>query len=199
VGEGIGERIKAARQKRKLTLAKLAEKSNLSASHLSQIERDKSTPSLMTLASVANALEVNLRDLFESEEDQIHIARTTREPEEGSTASPVVRSRLTSPESRWDLQIDRLTLNPEAPCLEFEPHAGEVLGFVLEGTLMIVIDDEQFELEAGDSIHYDANRPYRLCCSSDSPCTVIWCNSPPQYNMAPRDGTGVKDKFARPG
>ena len=184
MGESIGDRIKNQRQKQDLTLAKLAEKSNLSASYLSQVERDKSTPSLMTLVSIAEALEINLRVLFESEGDQIHTARATYGPEETNATSPVVRSQLTSPDSGWNLEVDRLTLHPEAPCLEFQSHPGEVLGFVLEGTLLIVIEGEQFELESGDSIHYDANQPYRLCCGGDAPCTVIWCNSPPRYDTA---------------
>ncbi len=180
MAESIGERIKAVRKKRKLTLAKLAEKSNLSASHLSQVERDKSTPSLMTLASIAEALEVNLRDLFESEKDRVDIRRATHGADEAYDSSSVIRSRLTSRESYWNVEVDRLTLCPEAPDLKFEPYPGEALGFVLKGTLIIVIDDDQFELEAGDSIHYDANRPSCLRCSGDSPCTVIWCSSPPR-------------------
>ncbi|MFN8455902.1 MAG: helix-turn-helix transcriptional regulator [Anaerolineae bacterium] len=72
--EGIGERLKFLRQKRQFTLAQLAEKSDLSASHLSQIERGKTSPSLMTLNSIAQALEVNLRYLFESEQDQVYAA-----------------------------------------------------------------------------------------------------------------------------
>jgi len=178
--ESIGKRIKVMRQKRKLTLAKLAEKSNLSASHLSQVERDKSTPSLMTLASIAEALEVNLRDLFESERDRVDIRRANHGADEAHGSSPMVRTRLTSRDSYWNVEVDRLTLYPEAPELGFEPYPGEALGFVLKGALIIVIDDEQFELGPGDSIHYDASRPSCLRCGGERECTVIWCNSPPR-------------------
>jgi transcriptional regulator with XRE-family HTH domain/mannose-6-phosphate isomerase-like protein (cupin superfamily) len=193
VGESIGGRIKSLRQEQELTLAELAEKSKLSASHLSQVERDKSPPSLMTLASIAQALEINLRDLFESEGDQIHISRTTDVPEETDGTYPVARLPLTIPSSSWNLEVDRLTLHPEAPCLEFEPYPGEVLGFVLDGALALEIDDEQIELKAGDSIHYDANQPYRLCCGGDRPCSVIWCNSPPRYEKVANHETQVPD------
>ncbi len=192
MGESVGRRIKTVRKARKLTLAKLAEMANLSASHLSQIERDRSTPSLMTLASVAKALEVNLRDLFESEQDQFHIARIDHDEEDGSDASLVTGSRLTSPETGWNLEVDRLTLYPGAPCLEFEPYSGEVLGYVLKGTLLFETDDGKFELQEGDSIHYDANHSYRLCCRGEGPCTVIWCNSPPRYDTAARFDTDIE-------
>jgi transcriptional regulator with XRE-family HTH domain len=194
--DNIGRRINTLRQKRQLTLAKLAEMANLSASHLSQIERDKVTPSLVTLTGIASALEVSLRDLFESEADQVRIVRATLTGDEGTDISPGVRSRLTSPENGWDLEVHRLTLYPDAPYLEFEPHLGEVLGFVLKGALTIVIDDEQFELGSGDSIHYDANRPYHLCCSGDGPCTVVWCNSPPRYEMVSGYEAIVEDEHS---
>jgi transcriptional regulator with XRE-family HTH domain len=180
MGESIGERIKALRQKRKLTLAEIAETANLSASHLSQIERDKTTPSLTTLTGIARVLGVSLRDLFEAGENQVHITRASYAPEEADAASPIVSSRLTNPEGGWSLEVHRSILHPGAPHLEFEPYAGEVLGFVLEGALTIVVGDEQFELQAGDSIHYDASQSYRLCCGGGDPCTVIWCHSPPR-------------------
>ena len=67
------------------------------------------------------------------------------------------------------------------------------MGFVLDGALVIVIDNEQIELEAGDSIHYDANQPYRMCCYGDRPCSVIWCNSPPRHDKVAIRETEVPD------
>ncbi|MBI1878788.1 MAG: helix-turn-helix transcriptional regulator [Chloroflexi bacterium] len=178
--ESIGERIKALRQKRQFTLAKLAEQANLSASHLSQVERDKASPSLMTLNSIAQALEVNLRDLFESEADQVHITRATHTPESENGPLPVGWARLTSRDNGWDLQVHRLTLPASAPPLDFEPYSGEILAFVVEGVLAISIDGERFELQAGDSLHSDARQPHSLGCAGDQPCVILWCNSPPR-------------------
>jgi transcriptional regulator with XRE-family HTH domain len=180
MGASIGERIKALRHKRQLTLAEIAETASLSVSHLSQIERDKTSPSLTTLTGIARVLGVSLRDLFEAGENQVHITRATYQPEDREVNPPASRLRLTNPEGGWSLEVHCSILHPQAPHMEFEPYPGEVLGFVLEGTLAIVVGDEQFELQAGDSIHYDANQSYRLCCRGDDPCTVIWCHSPPR-------------------
>jgi len=181
----IGQRIKALRQQRSLTLAGLAEQSNLSASHLSQVERDKTTPSLMTLSSIAQALDVNLRDLFDSEDNQLHITRATGlETLPGPV--PPAWSQLTSPETGRDLEVHRLTLPPGAPWLEFEPYAGEIVGFVLAGTLAMQIDDEPVELAAGDSIHCDARQAHRLRCGGEIPCTIVWCTSPPGPDLSAR-------------
>jgi quercetin dioxygenase-like cupin family protein len=148
----------------------------------------------MTLANIAQALEINLRNLFESEGDQIHVARAADGPEQCGETSQVLRLPLTIPDNSWKLEVNRLTLPPEAPCLEFEPYPGEVMGFVLDGALMLVIDDEKLQLEAGDSIHYDANQPYRLGCHGDRPCSVIWCNSPPRRDKVAIREIGVAGK-----
>ena len=180
--EGIGERIKFLRQQRQLTLAKLAEKANLSASHLSQIERNKTSPSLMTLNSIAQGLEVNLRDLFESEQDQVYITRANPALTIDDDSLPLLP--LTRRGSGWDLQVDRLSLLPGASPLDFEPYPGEILLFVLAGTLQVTIDGEQFELQAGDSLHSDARQPHRLVCVGDQPCRLIRCNSPAREDLA---------------
>ena len=180
--ETIGERIKLLRQKRQFTLAKLAEKSNLSASHVSQIERNKTSPSLMTLNSIAQALEVNLRDLFESEQDQVYVTHSN--PAWAGRATSLPMWPLTRQGNGWDLQVYRLSLSPEANPLDFEPYSGEILLFVLAGTLQITIDGEQFELQTGDSLHSDARQPHRLGCAGDQQCVVIGCNSPPREDIA---------------
>ncbi|MFN8455209.1 MAG: XRE family transcriptional regulator [Anaerolineae bacterium] len=183
---GIGERIKILRQKRQFTLAKLAEKSDLSASHLSQIERGKTSPSLMTLNSIAQALDVNLRYLFESEQDQIYITRT--DSVVGGAKSSFSMLPLTKGGSGWDLQVYRLNLSPDTAPLNLEPYSGETLLFVLEGTLRLTIDGEQLELQAGDSLHSDARQAHGLRCGSHQSCVAIWCNSPHREDIAIIEG-----------
>lgn len=184
--EGIGERIKFLRQKRQFTLAKLAEKSDLSASHLSQIERGKTSPSLMTLNSIAQALEINLRDLFESEQDQIYVTHAGSASREGDDPFSILP--LTKEGSGWDLQVSQLRLGPDSAPLDVEPYLGEVLAFVLEGMLQITIEGEQFDLQSGDSLHSDARQFHRLHCAGDQPCVVVWCNSPPRENIISSEG-----------
>lgn len=59
----IGPRIKAIRNQKNLTLDALSERSGVSKSILSELERSKGNPTFATLWGVANALGVNLGDL----------------------------------------------------------------------------------------------------------------------------------------
>lgn len=180
----IGSRIKALRRRRNMTLAAVAEAAGLSPSYLSQVERGRSTPSLSTLSNIATALGVNLRELFEPETQQIHVTQTSYCSHARQASAPVATLHLSHPAGRWKLEVEQITLQPGAPCLEFAPHPGEAFGFVLKGVLQVVMEEEQYDLEAGDSIHFETNRPYRLACAGETPCTALWCSSPPRKDFA---------------
>jgi DNA-binding NtrC family response regulator len=65
VNQRIGELIKQFRTKRGWTIAKLASKTNLSKSLISQIENAKNSASLFSLAKIARSLNVRLTDLVQ--------------------------------------------------------------------------------------------------------------------------------------
>lgn len=60
----IGEKLRAVRQERKMSLRELADKAEISASMLSQIETGKVFPSVRSLYSIASALSVSVDYFF---------------------------------------------------------------------------------------------------------------------------------------
>ena len=60
----VGKRIKSLRQARKTTQEALAEKMGISAKYLSSIERGQENPTLDTLIKLADALKVELEEIF---------------------------------------------------------------------------------------------------------------------------------------
>ncbi|NJL54603.1 helix-turn-helix domain-containing protein [bacterium] len=60
----LQDRLKELRTINDLTLKGVAERSGLSVSYLSDIERGRTTPTLNTLEAIADALEVSLIDLL---------------------------------------------------------------------------------------------------------------------------------------
>jgi transcriptional regulator with XRE-family HTH domain len=175
----IGLRMKALRKEQNLTLAEVAAAASLSSSHLSQIERNKTAPSLMTVASVAEALNVSVRELFESSDPQVYLQRANRRGSIEAKSQPLHASVLTAATGSWQIQVTRLVIHPEAEDLELPDFVGEALGFVLEGAVGIELGDEIYELQSGDSIHFDASVGQHIYCQGEHPCTLLWCSSPP--------------------
>ncbi len=60
----IGKRVKYLRRLKNLTQSELAEKANLSVNYISQIETGVASPTIKTLFVVAQALDVELKELF---------------------------------------------------------------------------------------------------------------------------------------
>jgi DNA-binding NtrC family response regulator len=61
----IGKKVRELRVKNRLTLKQLAERTNLSVSLISQIERAESAASISTLNKIVTALNIKLKNLFE--------------------------------------------------------------------------------------------------------------------------------------
>lgn len=63
----VGKRVKYLRRLRNLTQAQLAEQTNLSVNYISQIETGVASPTLKTLAAIAEVLNVEIKELFNFE------------------------------------------------------------------------------------------------------------------------------------
>lgn len=61
----LGKRIKCLREQNNLTQEKLAEKAGLSLDYIGKIEVNINKPGLKALFKIANALEIQIKDLFD--------------------------------------------------------------------------------------------------------------------------------------
>jgi len=68
----LGQRIRVLRKTKGLTQEKLGEKAELSYKFIGEIERGQVNPSLDTLSAIANALGVNIVDLFRDNKDLLY-------------------------------------------------------------------------------------------------------------------------------
>ena len=66
--ELFAKKLKILRQKRRLTLEKLAELADLTPNHIAKLEATKSHPSFNAISRLAQALDVELKDLFDFED-----------------------------------------------------------------------------------------------------------------------------------
>jgi quercetin dioxygenase-like cupin family protein/DNA-binding XRE family transcriptional regulator len=174
LAESIGKRIKTLRTGQGKTLAELGEKANLSTSYLSQIERDKTSPSLTTLETIAKSLNIGLRYFFETDDEATLVVRANNGINTPTHRDPVVRQPLMPQMGNPKIEVYRITYHPHFAPEQIEQFAGEEIIYVLDGELTISIGEEQFVLTAGDSIHYDALLIHSWKNESNDSCTIIW-------------------------
>ena len=155
----FGGRIRDLRRKSNMTLQALAAQAGVSVGFLSQVERDKATPSLGTFAGIAAAFGVKV-DCFIA--TPMTIDSVTHEGERSQFA--LVPSLLSHEEISTVLpggtMSSRIMHIPNGYVSEVVSHEGEELIFVLDGMIRSEIDDTPFILRTGDSMHFMGERPH---------------------------------------
>lgn len=175
--ETLGRRLKALRAELGITLAQLGRVVGLSASYLSQIERNKSKPSLSTLSSIAKTLGVELSYFFQHSTPVWQVVRRDRGEEVVNERAKVTFELLSSGRVGGKIESYKVTCWP-AMRNETDTHAGEEFVFILKGQLEIGVGEEVFTLKAGDSIHYQGSQPHAWRNESGKECMLIWALSP---------------------
>jgi transcriptional regulator with XRE-family HTH domain len=165
----IGPRVRALREAMDLSLRDLAERSGVSAPMLSQVERGETSPTLAVAARIAHGLDLRLSQLLRLDEGgQVAIVRATeRRPGNSDPASGHRAEILTPPLpgqraelSRHVLAAGAVTGGPGDPPMH-EPGSRET-ALVQEGSVVLQIDGERYELGAGDCVTFDADLPHHF-------------------------------------
>ncbi len=181
-GIGIAALIRDRRKKLGLTLQDLAEQSGLSASFISQAERGKATPSVVSLMSLAKPLNVEL-DYFFKTPKGTRILRRGDDPEYIDIDSPVTYIRLSSglPDEKMDAIHHIIPPGLSFPRVHRE---GEAFYLVLEGQLHFELGDEVFELNATDSLHFNTHLEYTMENRGKKPVRLLWVGTPPIFGKS---------------
>jgi transcriptional regulator with XRE-family HTH domain len=193
----LGNRIRELRKTQELRISDLAQAANLTTSMISQVERGKISPSIETLKMISNVLKVPISYFFET---SVLNDDSTGESQNsafvGNDISPVVHEqqrKILSPGKGVCFYL----LNPNmlGP-IEFiyniyEPgcgtgeglytHIGHECGLILEGELVVQIEDKKYRLKKGDSITFDSSKPHSKINDGSTPCICVWANTPPYF------------------
>lgn len=153
----VGDRLRALREERKVSMRGLAARSGLSANALSMIERGKTSPSVSTLYKLADAMGVDITIFFGQpvERKPIVFMRASERP------------RVSFQRGLWeDLGGADFAGRVEPFVLTLEngggsgpntmAHTGHEFVFCLRGRLEYRVEKETFLLEPGDSLIFAA-------------------------------------------
>ncbi|AUH64297.1 helix-turn-helix domain-containing protein [Paracoccus zhejiangensis] len=169
----LGRRIRKRRQSLSMTLQDLSTACGVSVSHISQVERDNAVPTLGTLADIAAALDVSLDYFVATPRQSDSVTRAAERPRFSIAESSIVYEQIGAEFPGHELTSFVMNVPPDFRS-EVVQHAGEELIFVLEGEIMLVVDDEQFQLREGDSIHYLGQHPHSWSNPGAGMARLLW-------------------------
>lgn len=177
----LGRKIRDLRLRRGMTVAQLAAASSLSKGFISQVENNRTSPSLATLQSLARALETSMAYLVVEEEQGPHVVRARQRPRVpgGGNAG---RVEVLSAQPRRNLELILAEFPPGLSSRDKEHyHQGEECLFCIEGKVRLVCGDQAFVLETGDSCHYDGRMPHAVENCGDSTARVVIAMTPAAF------------------
>lgn len=168
----VGARVKALREATGYSLRDLSERSGVSPTMLSQVERGSTSPTLAVASKIAAGLDLSLSQLLRLDEAP-HVVvgragehrrheRAGHRIEELTPPLPGLRADV----STHELDPGAITGTPgDAPM--HEPGSRET-AVVLDGSVVLHFGSDEYVLGPGDSVTFDADLPHHFENRSDA-------------------------------
>ena len=183
----IGSIIRKIRLSKKMTVKELAEKTNLTSSLISQVERDTISPSLGTLVKISKSLNVPLASFFSQKMNNSTATVVIRNKERKKIILPTshITYNVLSPDENRKIEFLLVEIDESQDQISNEDelisHVGEECGYVIKGKLEVRLGEEKYYLEEGDSIYFQSTIPHRFKNVCKGKSISIWAGTPPSF------------------
>ena len=166
----VGAHIRRRRRDRNLTLSAVAEVTGLNVGYLSQVENDKASPSLETLAALADALDVPLAWFLLDQSTAPRVVRASERPRRTMPRGGAM-TQVDGGVAR-DVAIFEGTL-PPGHRTGLHAHPGDEHHVVLSGRVRITQGETAVEAGPGDYVLLDGTLPHDAETVGDEPARLI--------------------------
>jgi transcriptional regulator with XRE-family HTH domain len=177
----IGSKIKALRLASELTQEELANRARLTKGFISQLENEKfqTSISLDSLADILDALGVSLPEFFDDTKGTPVVYKVADRIQVDNTGASSFE--LLVPGSTNNL-MDPILVNLQTgeKLARRDSHSGEQFGFVLKGTVTLVLNKKKYNVTRNSCFYFKSNQPHQIMNKSDSEASFLWVTSPPQ-------------------
>lgn len=155
----IGSMIRTIRKRKKITISQLCEGTGLSKGFMSLVENNKTSPSIVTLHTIAKFLDVPLTYLLLEKEERMKVIRKSERLISTHGPDRLVVERASGDTGRLHVVIIDM---PPGSASGVEPHAhlGEECHIVLQGTVSAEQGEDCAILYEGDSFSWNASVPH---------------------------------------
>jgi transcriptional regulator with XRE-family HTH domain len=176
----FGRRLRHAREANRMSLGDLAERSGVTKSFLSRVERDETSPSVANLVAICDALGLAMADLFAVPETTLVRRGDRPQVADLPKAADVVDTLITPAHERHVTVLETAVApgGSGGDALYTLPSEAEVC-FVLEGTVEVRVEDDAFLLHEGDALTFGASVPHTW--RNAGPATgarILWILAP---------------------
>jgi len=180
----IGERIKKRRELQNLHLNELADRVGISSSALSQIEKSKSFPSIITLKSIAEHLHTTVGELIGENEalvsNPVVLRSEMKFVDQNKSGTLLYQLSHNDTNKYMDTYLVRFS---KASGIEtfFQNSHGQVFCHIIEGEIRFKTEEKIFLLKPGDSIYFNGKATKDVVNNYDGLSEMLWIQSPASF------------------
>lgn len=172
---GFGKQVNFIRKKNNMTLQDLSSLSKVSASMLSQIEREEKNPTIQVACQIAEALNTTLSALLEQREKRdIVVIKKDERPIYIDEKSGFQRHLLSPsfPSKGIEFILNIIPANQESGIFPAHKLGVKEYIFVNSGKLRVELGHDVFQavLEEGDSFFFEADTEHRFINMTNEEC-----------------------------
>jgi transcriptional regulator with XRE-family HTH domain len=174
----IGAQVREMRMALGMTMAELAKSASLSVGMLSKIENGQTSPSLNTLQCLAMALNIPLASFFtkydeKREASYVKAGKGLTIERRGSKSGHIYQLLGASLRNKVKVEPYLITLTGESDAYPIFQHAGVEFIFMLEGCVVYRHGGENYRLDPGDALFFDAEAPHGPLEIVATPCRYL--------------------------
>jgi len=179
-GSELGRRVKEYRLQKGMTLKEIEARVGVSATHVSEVERGKTSPTVGALSKIADALGVSASHLIDFPAGKtVSVTRPGQRPLLQIPEVGVEAEILTREQPYAEISMLVVTL-AESQSRDFvrEARPGDKFLHILDGLAQVTVGDATYLLKRGDSLHFKASQPQILRNVGEGPCRIFWADWP---------------------
>lgn len=178
--ENVGKRLREIRLAHGLSQRELARRSTVSNAAISQIEGNKTDPSIGLLKRVLAGIPISVADFF-NEEIEANTRVFFREDELSEIAGGLISYRQVGSDlAEHQLQILHECYQPGSDSGQsMLSHDAEEGGVVISGHIEVTVGNQTRILGPGDAYLFDSRTPHRFRNLSNEECILVTACTPP--------------------
>ncbi len=159
----VGKKLRRLRRTKGLTLEELANRAGLTKGFLSQIERDKTSPSISALKAILDVLGEDISTFFKDMDVKEKNAFKKDERRSIEFEKPGVKIESPIPNLHYR-ELDPLivSIDPGAEIEDEDWDVEEAFGYILRGSVKITINKNVYILRKGDSFYIFPETTYTI-------------------------------------
>lgn len=181
----MGDRIRKRREYLNIYTSDLASSIGVSSSFISQIERDKASPSILTLKKIADVLQTTVGELIGEYEtlgaNPLLKAKDRKFVKKNDQGTSLYLLSHHDPKKGMETFIIHFDKNTDSTGIMTSNHPRQEFCYVLKGDFKAILNKKEYTLESGDSFYFNSSQYHLFTNIGEEGGQVLWVvnhNSP---------------------